>query len=223
MKKLLLASTAVLLAAPALAADLPRRSAAVAPAPVMVAMNWTGFYLGVNVGYISGEEIGTAPFSVQNSAFTVGARIGYDFQISPSWVIGAFADLDAGFGDDTVFGVKVETPFFANVNLRLGYLVGPATLLYVTGGYSYADLKLKAAFPLPAGLPGSADGWNIGAGIEHRFTYNWSAFIEARYVDLSFDRIPFLAGAPDSANAFQVKVGVNYRFGGPSGPVVARY
>jgi outer membrane immunogenic protein len=223
MKKLLLASTAVLLAAPALAADLPRRSAAVAPAPVMVVMNWTGFYLGANVGYIAGEEIGNGVNTLQNSAFTIGARIGYDFQVSSNWVIGAFADLDAGFGDDTVFGVKVETPFFANVNLRLGYLVGPATLLYVTGGYSYADIKLKAGFPLPAGLPGSADGWNVGAGIEHRFTYNWSAFIEARYVDLSFDRIPFLAAAPDSANAFQVKVGVNYRFGGPSGPVVARY
>lgn len=223
MKKLLLATTAILLAAPALAADLPRRSAAVAPAPVMVAMNWTGFYLGVNVGYIAAEEIGTAPLSFQNSAFTVGARLGYDFQVSPNWVIGAFADIDAGFGDDTAFFVKLKTPFFANVNLRVGYLVSPATLLYVTGGYSYADVKLSAPFVLPAGLPGSADGWNIGAGLEHRFNYNWSAFIEARYVDLSFDRIPFLAGAPDNVNAFQVKVGVNYRFGGPSGPVVARY
>ncbi|MDP2358214.1 MAG: porin family protein [Beijerinckiaceae bacterium] len=224
MKKLLLATTAILLAAPALAADLPLRSAAIAPAPMMVSMNWTGFYLGVNVGYVAAEEVGVAPFSIELDGFTAGARIGYDIQLSPNWVIGAFADIDAAFAKDTVFGlVRVKTPMMANLNLRVGYLVTPATLLYVTGGYSYADLKISAPFPLPAGLPGSADGWNVGAGIEHRFTQNWSAFIEARYVDLSFDRIAFLRGAPDNTDAWQVKVGVNYRFGGSARPVVARY
>jgi outer membrane immunogenic protein len=227
MKKLLLATTAILLAAPALAADLPRRSAAVAPAPMMVAMNWTGFYLGVNVGYVAAEEIGVAPLSAELNGFTVGGRIGYDMQLSPNWVIGAFADVDAGFAKDTVAvgGARVtaKLPLMANLNLRVGYLISPATLLYVTGGYSYADVSLSANFVLPAGLPGSADGWNIGAGLEHRFTQNWSAFIEARYLDMKYDRIVFLAGNPSDANAWQVKVGVNYRFGGSAGPVVARY
>ncbi len=223
MKNLLLATTAILLAAPALAADLPLRSAAMAPAPMMVAMNWTGFYLGVNVGYVAAEELGVAPFSVEVDGFTVGARIGYDMQLSPNWVIGAFADIDASFAKDTVFGVRVKAPIMANINLRVGYLISPATLLYVTGGYSYADLSIKAPFPLPPGLPGSADGWNLGAGIEHRFTRNWSAFVEARHVEMNYNRIVILPGAPDHAHAWQVKVGVNYRFGGSAGPVVARY
>ncbi len=225
MKKLLLATTAILLAAPAFAADLPRRSAAVAPAPMFVqAYNWTGFYLGVNVGYVAAEEIGVAPFSVELDGFTVGGRIGYDMQLNQNWVIGAFADVDAAFAKDTVFGVvRVKLPMMANINLRVGYLITPATLLYVTGGYSYADVSIKAPFALPAGLPGSADGWNLGAGLEHRFTQNWSAFVEARYLDMKYDRIVFLAGAPSDANAWQVKVGVNYRFGGSARPVVARY
>ena len=222
MKKLLLATTAILLAAPALAADLPRRSAAVAPAPMMVAMNWTGFYLGVNVGYVGADAVRLGAVGVYLDGFTAGGRVGYDIQFSSNWVVGAFVDVDASFAKDTVFGVRVKTPLLANVNLRVGYLISPATLLYVTGGYSYADLSIKAPFPLPAGLPGSADGWNLGAGVEHRFTQNWSAFVEARYVDMSFDRLPFL-GAPRDANAWQVKVGVNYRFGGSAGPVVARY
>jgi outer membrane immunogenic protein len=223
MKKLLLATTAIVLAAPALAADLPRRSAAVAPAPVMVAMNWTGFYVGLNVGYVASEELGTAPLSVELSGFTVGARLGYDWQVGSNFVIGAFADVDAAFADDRVFGVRIKTPLIANINLRAGFLMTPATLIYLTGGYSYADVKITAPFVLPAGLPGSADGWNIGLGIEHRFNQNWSAFVEARYLDMGFARIPFLAGAPSDANAFQVKVGVNYRFGGAGRPVVARY
>lgn len=226
MKKLLLATTAILLAAPALAADLPRRSAAVAPAPMMVAMNWTGFYLGVNVGYVAAEEIGVAPASIELNGFTVGGRIGYDMQLSSNWVIGAFADVDASFAKETAtfqgLRVTAKLPLLANLNLRVGYLISPATLIYVTGGYSYADVSIKANFNLPPGLPGSADGWNLGAGIEHRFTRNWSAFIEARYVDMKYDRVP-LPGTPSDANAWQVKVGVNYRFGGSAGPVVARY
>lgn len=223
MKKLLLATTAILLAAPALAADLPRRSAAVAPAPMMVAMNWTGFYLGVNVGYVGADAVRLGAVGVDLDGFTVGGRVGYDMQLSSSWVIGAFVDVDASFAKDTVFGVRVKTPLLANLNLRVGYLISPATLLYVTGGYSYADLSIKAPFPLPPGLPGSADGWNLGAGIEHRFTRNWSAFVEARHVEMNYNRIVILPGAPDHAHAWQVKVGVNYRFGGSAGPVVARY
>ncbi|MBX9760904.1 MAG: porin family protein [Beijerinckiaceae bacterium] len=226
MKKLLLATTAILLAAPAFAADLPRRSAAVAPAPMFVqSMNWTGFYVGLNVGYVAAEELGVAPATVQASGLTLGARVGYDWQVGQSWVIGAFVDLDAGFAKETVFGVEVKTPLLASINLRAGYLIAPSTLLYVTGGYTYADIKLSAPFALPVGLPGSADGYNIGAGIEHRFNNNWSVFGEYRYTALRLNNPLGVFPGPDvrdvDANVF--KVGVNYRFGGASRPVVARY
>lgn len=227
MKKILLATTAVLLAAPALAADLPRRSAAVAPAPMFVqSMNWTGFYVGLNVGYVSPEELGTAPNTVQADGFTIGARLGYDWQVGQNWVIGALVDLDAGFGKDTVFGATAKIPFLASLNLRVGYLITPATLLYATGGYTYADIKISAPFPLAGlGLPGSADGFNIGAGIEHRFNSNWSVFGEYRYNSLRLDNsLGVFPGAPiRDIDAHSFKVGVNYRFGGASRPVVARY
>ena len=225
MKKILLATTAVLLAAPALAADLPRRSAAVAPAPMMVAMNWTGFYVGLNVGYVSPEELGTAPAAIQLDGFTIGARLGYDWQVGQNWVVGALVDLDAGFGKDTVFGATVKTPFLASLNLRVGYLITPATLLYATGGYTYADIKISAPFALPAGLPGSADGFNIGAGIEHRFNNNWSVFGEYRYNMLRMNNPLGVFAGPDirDVDAHSFKLGVNYRFGSASRPVVARY
>jgi outer membrane immunogenic protein len=222
MKKLLLATTAVLLAAPALAADLPRRSGAVAPAPMMVAMNWTGFYAGLNVGYASAEELGVAPGpTAELKGFTIGARLGYDWQIGPSFVVGALLDLDAGFIDDTIApGIKAKSQFVGSLNLRAGFLMTPATLLYVTGGYTYADVKISGiAIP---GLPDSASGFNVGAGIEHRFNRNWSVFAEYRYNALRLsDRIVPLANARD-VDAHTFKLGVNYRFGS-AGPVVARY
>ena len=58
MKKIILASALALIAAPALAADLPRRSAAVAPAPIYAApiFTWSGFYVGAQAGYSGGND-----------------------------------------------------------------------------------------------------------------------------------------------------------------------
>ena len=56
MKKVLLSSVAFLgLTAGAMAADLPSRTMAPAPAPMISAVpvfTWTGFYVGVNAGWI---------------------------------------------------------------------------------------------------------------------------------------------------------------------------
>jgi opacity protein-like surface antigen len=55
-KKILAASALSLLPTLALAADLPRRSMAMAPSPVAAPLfTWTGFYAGANAGYGWGE------------------------------------------------------------------------------------------------------------------------------------------------------------------------
>jgi outer membrane immunogenic protein len=56
MYRLLIAAAAVLsVVQTASGADLPLKAA---PAPVVVAPNWTGFYIGINAGYAWGH--GTA-------------------------------------------------------------------------------------------------------------------------------------------------------------------
>ena len=56
--KLLLAAAAMasLIATSAFAADLPARVYTKAPPPMVAVYNWTGFYIGGNVGYSWGRE-----------------------------------------------------------------------------------------------------------------------------------------------------------------------
>ena len=53
MKKLLLAAAAIasMIATSAFAADLPAGGYTKAPPPMVAVYNWTGFYIGGNVGY----------------------------------------------------------------------------------------------------------------------------------------------------------------------------
>src|ERR1700761_4288741 len=77
MKKLLLGTAAMIaFAAPAMAADLAARPYTKAPAYTAPAAvyNWTGFYIGGNVGRFLG-----------------GVQGGFDYQFAPNWVIGAEA------------------------------------------------------------------------------------------------------------------------------------
>lgn len=91
MKKILLgAAVAMLGIAPALAADMaPRYTKAPAPAVVAAAYNWTGFYVGVNVGYSDTDynwrytnpvPTTIVPFGINNSSAIYGAQIGAQYQ-----------------------------------------------------------------------------------------------------------------------------------------------
>lgn len=107
MKRLLIgiAAVASLLATGALAADLPVKTYTKAPVYVEPVFDWTGFYVGGNVGYSWGRSSDTS--TVTNGAGTVlftsagrtnldgvvgGGQIGYNWQIQ-SWVFGLEADI----------------------------------------------------------------------------------------------------------------------------------
>jgi outer membrane immunogenic protein len=101
-----IAAVASLIATSAFAADLPARTYTKAPVYVDPGYNWTGFYLGGNVGYSWGQSRTTSSFldatsgAVLNSAssrFNLdgvigGGQIGYNWQNS-NWVFGLEADI----------------------------------------------------------------------------------------------------------------------------------
>src|SRR5947207_4924816 len=75
MKKFLLATVAlasVAMAAPAFAADMPVKAA---PPPAPALYNWTGFYLGVELGAISGQR--TKWFVHETSSDDVAFDLGH--------------------------------------------------------------------------------------------------------------------------------------------------
>ena len=139
MKKIALsvAAASVLFVGAASAADLAARPYAKAPPPLAAVYDWTGFYIGGNVGYGWGENtdprlsfvnpgdaggIGSFLLVGSNPPFTTsgnlfpnlrpdgvfgGGQIGYDKQFG-TWVIGIVADIQAA--DFKASGL-VSTPF----------------------------------------------------------------------------------------------------------------
>jgi len=228
MKKTLLAGAAlVALATSASAADLAVRAPAAytkAPAMVQPVINWSGFYVGAMGGYGWSNDGGN-----NFKGGFGGGTVGYNWQLG-QFVWGLEADAaGAGIKASAVNqGVTVNDSIQAlgSVTGRLGFAVESA-LLYVKGGYAWADNKVDAT---TAGLSLSDSkvhsGWTIGGGVEYMFLPSWSAKAEYMYSD--FDSQNYfgnvVAGGIDSGRQqiHTVKVGVNYHFNF-GGPVVAKY
>ncbi len=106
MKKALIFSTALLLSPAAYAADAIVEEI---PAPVAV-YDWSGLYLGINVGYGGGSfdhpfyvnadigdfsgRVADGSLDITASGFVGGAQVGYNFQ-SGAFVYGVEADIQA--------------------------------------------------------------------------------------------------------------------------------
>src|SRR5712691_10578113 len=74
----------------AFAADIGRQ----APPPMLMPLyNWTGFYVGGNLGgaWASGtltDSFSGASFTGNHSGFIGGGQIGYNWQVAPQFVVG---------------------------------------------------------------------------------------------------------------------------------------
>jgi outer membrane immunogenic protein len=191
MKKLLLAITAVAaFTGSAFAADLPPRTYAKA-APVIVAPNWTGFYIfgGAGGGLWNADQhtqttVGGVPLAIDQrqggSGWFGTAGAGYDWQVNPSWVVGILADGQFGSLRGTIHDTAVGWSGFEKVQdqwaagVRVGYLVAPNVLSYVNGGYSGAHFSGMSFISTISGAPVGAhtnsfnrNGWFIGGGVEN--------------------------------------------------------
>jgi outer membrane immunogenic protein len=249
MKNFLTAAAALLaLTAPALAADMapaPRAYTKAPPPPVVQVWNWTGFYIGGNVGgawarsdvtdvdgFASDATPGTVT-AVRKSGFLGGGQAGYNWQAG-QFVFGIEGDggymdigrsvLLTGTSSDTMVGLRSAA--YGDITGRAGFAWDRA-LLYVKGGY--AIMGKQDVFSTLAGFTrsGSNDtnsGYTVGAGVEYKFTPNWSAKLEYMYFDfrhdLNFSLIPGTFLFNQNLRIDTVKFGLNYMFGGP---VVAKY
>jgi len=191
MKRLILGvAAALMLSAGQAAADgLPDRGAVRGPdGPVAGTWNWTGFYLGVGIGGGSQEVEGIQEVGTGNAVDVGGEGVlgtvvlGYDRQFGPGLVAGVFVDYDfSGISEDLGNGQSFDHNYSWSVGARLGGLITPKTLLYGTAGYTQAEFELTGF------NADTADGYFVGAGIEHMLRENWALKLEYRYSDYEGD------------------------------------
>src|SRR5450756_1611916 len=160
-------------------------------APVMAGNPWSGWYGGLG-----------------------GAQLGYNTMLSPMILAGFEADIQGSslrngttatnttpspgsiFSFSTAIATSRSLDYIGTIRGRVGAVVTPGMLLYVTGGLAYGGVKSNTTIGQTApgstapalGTAGSFSdnraGYTVGAGGEWMFTSKWSAKAEYLYYDL---------------------------------------
>jgi outer membrane immunogenic protein len=182
------------------AADLPVNKA---PAPVRAALyDWTGFYVGANIGYSVGNDRVSQTLTgpgVNDTTFTDaavapkgvlgGVQVGYNWQGGRNWLVGFETDFQAASQIDKACGIAcVRSPpqeltftveqkleYFGTVRARLG-VVNDNVLFYATGGAAYGRVSETIAAVLNTGAAGSLASNVLG---ENHFGWTAGGGIEA--------------------------------------------
>jgi outer membrane immunogenic protein len=211
MRKLLLATSAlvVLAAGSASAADLRRPAYQPAPPPMY---SWTGLYWGVNVGYSWGQDKRDATLQVAPGLLRTfsdsqkldgvigGFQSGYNYQFG-QWVWGFETDIQAS-GEKggtnlqlaalplTTVTTDHKLTWFGTSRSRLGVLWTPNVLLYGTAGVAYGQVKDTSTITavgvgsVTSTFKDVKAGWTAGAGVEGVIGGGWTAKLEYLYIDL---------------------------------------
>lgn len=169
--------------------------AAPAPAPVApppASYDWTGAYVGGNLGY---DHAGTSPNIGSGSSGLGGVYAGYNYDMG-NFVLGGELGADkmhAGTGGGSHLSSTVTA------KLRAGYDMG-RTLLYAAVGAQHANGNINGAK-----IRGT--GALVGIGFDHALTNNWSVGAEADYT-----RYKNADGVGTKLNNSTVVARVSYRF-----------
>ncbi len=260
MKKLVitLAATAALTGS-AFAADMAPRAYTKAAPMAVAGPSWTGCYVGAGGGgayvknnhndFVTGTNIAAGPnISAGADGWFGTVQVGCDYQFAGNWVAGVFGDYDfmdvrgdtsigGTFGPSQVGSQKLDSQW--SIGGRVGYLVLPQLLTYVSGGYTQGhwkstNLTAFGALAPTTTLPGSTKGgWFIGTGDEYALSFLPGLFWKTEYRYAEFDRsnvdvVTFPAGALTGTSSTQkfsehsVRSELVYRFNW-GGSVVAKY
>jgi outer membrane immunogenic protein len=230
----LAAVTVIGFASIASAADMPVK---VTPmkAPVPVAYDWTGFYLGIEGGggwgtshhgtatvpdfsdnfKVSGGIVGgTAGYNWQTGAFVIGV----EGDVSYSALTGSTAGFAPIFCPDGTAASNCTTKLrgLETLRARFGY-AWDRFLPFVTGGLAVGQIY-------GASDPGNVNfgstnkaTWTVGGGVEAAINRNWSVKAEYLYADFGtlsglFIRNPGAFPFDVSLKTHIVRMGLNYRF-----------
>jgi outer membrane immunogenic protein len=241
MKRTLVASVALFggITSAAMAADLPPPMAPPprAPAayiPVAPAYNWTGFYIGGNLGAgFSKGSFSDSAGSVFNStnsntSFLGGGQVGVNYEFYNGVVIGAEAMFDWAPNTNNTISLtgagtvpansgtataQLNNRWLTTATGKLGY-AWDRVLLYGKGGWAWVGQNNSnvtvtptgAAAPVATSLSSNstAGGWTAGVGVEWAFAGNWSARAEYDYIGLQNQTVTVAAGGPFGGDTINI-------------------
>jgi outer membrane immunogenic protein len=195
------------------------------------AFSWTGFYVGVNLGWawtrisdtvtITGLATGTV--SERGRGFLAGGQAGFNWQIIEPVILGIEADfqgtsengpLNLPGAAGAIFAATAKTLYFGTVRGRIGYAFD-RLIFYGTGGTAFGNNTLTGT----ASNIGSFDNsvtywsWTAGGGIEAALGGRFTAKLEYLYLGSSSSS-SLLAGQvalTNSSTTNLVRAGLNYR------------
>ena len=134
--------------------------------------SWTGLYAGFNAGYAeSGDDafnnlVGISGGKVKG-AFG-GVQIGYNYQLSPMFVVGIENDFEGGDikNHDAINSAAVSIPWYMTGRARAGIATMDSRLLFFgTAGLATGELKDGPINKMKM-------GWTAGGGVNGRSCRN---------------------------------------------------
>lgn len=210
MKKHLLSTVAMLaMTAAATAADLPRRDPPpyIPPPPPPM---WTGPFVGVHLGFGWGDPSNDPDDKVLISGFgnnygavaigsrdkgslTGGAQLGYNLQLTPTFLVGVVADFTwlgrdyaaSGITSSPVIGTNwTETATFTSslkhdwlgtARVRAG-VTFDNLLLYATGGLAFGEVDSRSSSRTTYSVPGGPTSVLVasGSGSSSDMEFGWT-------------------------------------------------
>jgi opacity protein-like surface antigen len=214
MKRLYFASIVVSAPAAILPASAADMSAFRPAAMASSTFNWSGPYLGGNLGgarartdVTQSDALGDIEQStLSSSGIAGGGQAGYNWVLPSGWLVGFEADVMGGdlnasataasapaFGPEVV-GWKDTVSDFGTARGRLG-LAWNNWLFYGTVGYAWAEEKTSRTQLVEGGLTPVAgfgsqnnrpirSGWAAGGGAEWGIMRNWAARVEYLHLDM---------------------------------------
>jgi outer membrane immunogenic protein len=181
--------------------------------------DWTGAYVGGTVGVAFNQTHFQLPGDTSDrllqtgsndTAFSGGGLIGYNYQLSSNAVIGVEGDITSGQSTAKVTDCAVPDGCFVathdsfttynrlkggtteRARVRLGWADGP-NLFFVAAGYSAQETKLDligdcfvgSATPMVFRFSRgkTVSGFNVGGGVERALDRHWIARAEYIYDD----------------------------------------
>lgn len=197
--------------------------------------SWTGFYIGAEAGYGSGESALTFPNNNSGDSTpydpdgAIGAvYAGYDWQME-NVVIGLDADFTFGGPESDDFvpfttgtgqtfpntGGSSEVNWSGALRLRAGYAYD-RLLPYIAVGVAVADYDY-VSFENLSIYNGheSLTGWTVAIGFDYAATEHATARIEVRHSDFGDKDVDGTANIPDhlvDLAVTDVRAGIAWRF-----------